>query len=175
MRARAGLLCCAAVALVGMCATALAADGKIGNWKITNTKDELTEATLRYATTYPKQKPIQFKKPINVELIMRCGSVYKTGPTHPEIMIYFSGTVGIADVRTRWRFDDGPVEDMTLGLNGTKEQAIFLPDMTGINSVAAIQKAQRLRAQLDLTWAGFTLLEFNVVGSAEAIKAINCH
>lgn len=142
-------------------------------WEIKDELDPLTDKSIKHARTLPKAPPYQWGKPVKTELIIRCG--HMLSPVAPEIMVFFSSTVGIGEVLTRWRFDDGPVHSVNLELNGTKEQALFLPnDVAGFTSLSDLSRAKRLRVDVNLPWAGPTLLDFKVDGGSEAVRQIAC-
>ena len=52
--------------------------------------------------------------------------------------------------------------------------AMLLPKFGNEDPVADVVAAKRLRVEIDLPSAGATLLDFNVIGAADAVKAIAC-
>jgi len=78
-------------------------------------------------------------------------------------------------IATRYRFDDGAVRDYKLKVirrNGA--HAMLLPKFGNEDPVADVVAAKRLRVEIDLPNARTTLLDFNVIGPADAVKAIAC-
>ena len=70
---------------------------------------------------------------------------------------------------------DGAVRDYKLkviGRNGA--HAMLLPKFGNEDPVADVVAAKRLRVEIDLPSARGTLLDFNVTGAADAVKAIAC-
>ena len=58
------------------------------------------------------------------------------------------------------------------GKNGS--YAVMLPKMSDQDPVADLMAARRLRAEVYLPHTTNVLLDFNVVGAADAVKAIAC-
>jgi len=148
-------------------------------WKVMNAqRDPLTDQTARYAKTTPKSDPIQNGKPVTTALIIKCGTIYVSGPTHPELMILFTsltGTGHVKNIETRYRFDEGPIRDYKLSSGGKAgARAILLPKLSNQDPIADLIAAKRLRVEVNLPHAGMTLLDFNVANASEAIQAISC-
>jgi len=51
---------------------------------------------------------------------------------------------------------------------------MLLPKFGNEDPVVDVVAAKRLRVEIDLPSAGGTLLDFNVIGAADAVKAIAC-
>ena len=163
-------------------ATALAvgeARSEVANWKIVTKKDELTEQELRFAATTPKSNPMQHGKSVTTILTLRCVTIFLNRPTQPELMILFTSLTGMWHVKnfhTRYRFDEGPVRDYKLSVAGRGgAHAIALPKFPNQDPVADLVAAKRLRVEVTLPSGGPTLLDFNVTGAADAVRAISCH
>jgi hypothetical protein len=78
-------------------------------------------------------------------------------------------------VATRYRFDEGPIRDYKLQIPGKNgSYAVMLPKMSDQDSVADLVAARRLRAEVYLPHSTNVLLDFNVVGAADAVRAIAC-
>lgn len=162
-------------------ATALAvgeARFEVANWKIVTKKDELTEQELRFAAMTPKSNPMQQGKYVTTVLILRCAIVFLNRPTQPELMILFTSLTGMWHVKnfhTRYRFDEGPVRDYRLSVAGRGgANAIVLPKFPDQDPVADLVAAKRLRVEVTLPSGGPTLLDFNVTGAINAVRAISC-
>jgi hypothetical protein len=146
-------------------------------WKIATEKDQLSNRLSRFAVTMPKSAPVQAGKPVTTALIIKCGSALAGGATHAELMILFPSLPAkhMRTIATRYRFDDGPVRDYKLkvaGKNGA--HAILLPKFSDQDPVADLVAAKRLRVEVDLPNTQNTLLDFNVTGAADAVRAIAC-
>lgn len=143
-------------------------------WKIVTQRDQLTDRVSRIAMTLPKSEPRQEGKSVTTALIISCGSPFPNGPTHPQLTILFTPLQHMfhaAAVATRYRFDEGPIRDYKLQIPGKNgSYAVMLPKMSDQDLVAA----RRLRAEVYLPHTTNVLLDFNVVGAADAVKAIAC-
>jgi hypothetical protein len=172
-----------AVALaVAFAATGLGVDAARAQgatvWKIVTQRDQLTDRVSRIAMTLPKSEPRQEGKSVTTALIISCGSPFPNGPTHPQLTILFTPLQHMfhaAAVATRYRFDEGPIRDYKLQIPGKNgSYAVMLPKMSDQDPVADLVAARRLRAEVYLPHTTNVLLDFNVVGAADAVKAIAC-
>ena len=147
-------------------------------WKIEAERDKLTERVSRFALTLPKSDPVMQGKSVTTALIITCAGGAPTRPAHAELMILFTSLPRAKHAKaiaTRYRFDDGAVRDYKLkiiGRNGA--HAMLLPKFGNEDPVADVVSAKRLRVEIDLPSAGATLLDFNVIGAADAVKTIAC-
>ncbi len=147
-------------------------------WKIEAERDKLTERVSRFALTLPKSGPVMQGKSVTTALIITCAGGAPARPTHPELMILFTSLPRAKHAKaiaTRYRFDDGTVRDYKLkviGRNGA--HAMLLPKFGNEDPVADVVAAKPLRVEIDLPSARGTLLDFNVTGAADAVKAIAC-
>ncbi len=147
-------------------------------WKIAAERDQLTDRLSHIAVTVPKSDPVQQGKSVTTALIIKCGSAFTTGPTHPQLMILFTSLGEMWHIKTfhtRYRFDDGPVRDYKLKVIGRKgAHAIMLPKFSNEDPAADLVAAKRLRVDVKLPKAENTVLDFNVTGAADAVRAIAC-
>jgi len=147
-------------------------------WKIISERDQMTDQTLRLALTTPKTNPVQQGKSITTALMIKCATTFIGGTTHPELMVLFASLGGMWHVRamhTRYRFDDGPVRDYKLKVvRRAGGHGLFLPKLGDQDPAAEITAATRLRVEVNLPYAGATLLDFNVAGASDAIRQIAC-
>ncbi len=147
-------------------------------WKISTEKDQLSDQTSRFAVTMPKPNPARQSKPATAALVVRCVTVFLNKPTEPEIMILFTSLGWMWHVRNlhvRYRFDEGPVRDYKLKAAGRgAARAIVLPKFSDQDPVADLVAAKRLRVEAELPGSGTTLLDFDVAGAADAVRAIAC-
>jgi hypothetical protein len=143
-------------------------------WKIATERDKLTDRLSRFAVTLPKADAVQHGRSVTTALIIRCASA----PAHPELMILFTSLTGLwrtRTIETRYRFDDGPVRDYKLKITGRNNaHAILLPKFSNEDPVSDLVAAKRLRVEVSLPDAENTVLDFNVTGAADAVKAIAC-
>jgi hypothetical protein len=146
-------------------------------WKITTQQDQLADRVSRIALTLPKTGPVQDGRSVTTALIISCGSPLLTGPTHPQLTMLFTPVEHMFHVdaaTTRYRFDDGPIREYKLGIPGrNKAYAVQIPKFSDQDPIADLVAAKRLRAQVYLP-PHDQLLDFNVIGAAEAVKAIAC-
>jgi hypothetical protein len=146
-------------------------------WKIATERDQMSDRLVRFAVTLPKSAPVLDGKSVTTALIIRCGSAFTNGPTHPELMILFTSLTEtrMRTVATRYRFDDGPVRDYKLKITGRHgAHAILLPKFSDQDPIADLMGAKRLRLEVNLRNAENTLLDFNVTGAADFVRAIAC-
>jgi len=147
-------------------------------WKIATERDQFADRVSRFAVTLPKSDPVVQGKSVTTALIIKCAGVAQTRPAHPELMILFTSltkTRHIKTIATRYRFDDGAVRDYKLKLSGKNgAHTILLPKLGNEDPVADLVAAKRLRVEIRLAGAGATLLDFNVTGAGDAVKAIAC-
>jgi hypothetical protein len=112
--------------------------------------------------------------------------------THAVAELEFSKGVGITQQKVRYRFDDGPVQDMSidlqliggvsvLALSGgvtvrvNDTNALFKAKDYSSAFILGIKKAARLRVSLDtLPYAGPTFLDFDVRGAGTATESLPC-
>ncbi len=147
-------------------------------WKIASERDQLSDRVSRFAVAMPKSDPVMQGKSVTTALIIKCAGVAQTPRAHPELMILFTSlpqTKHTKALATRYRFDDGAVRDYTLKLSGRNgAHAMLLPKFSNEDPVADVVAAKRLRVEINLSSTGATLLDFNVTGAADAVKAIAC-
>src|SRR5208282_192407 len=144
-------------------------------WKIEAERDKLTERESRFALTVPKSDPVMQGKSVTTALIITCAGEAPARPAHAELMILFTSLPRAKHAKaiaTRYHFDDGAVRDYKLkviGRNGA--HAMPLPKFGNEDPVADVVAAKRLRVEIDLPSERGTLLDFNVTGAADAVKA----
>lgn len=147
-------------------------------WKIATQHDALADRDSRIAVTVPKSDPTQDGKPVTTALIISCGSTNPNGPTHPQLTILFTPLTHmfhVDAVTARYRFDEGPVRQYKLGIHGRNSAyTIELPKLTDQDPITDLLAAKRLRAEVYLPRTTNTLLDFNLSGAAEAVRAIAC-
>lgn len=147
-------------------------------WKIATERDQFADRVSCFAVTLPKSDPVMQGKSVTTALILRCAGVPGTARAHPELMILFTSLPRAKHAKaigTRYRFDDGAVRDYKLKLSGRNgAHAMLLPKFSNEDPVADVVAAKRLRVEIDLPSAGPTLLDFNITGAADAVKAIAC-
>ena len=168
--------------LAGVAAMALVvgeARPEVANpWRITTERDQLTGEVARLAVTTPKADSVAEGKSAATALIIQCGRAFQTGPTHPEVLILlasFAGTRHVRSVHARYRFDDGPVRDYTLDVSSKGDaRAIMLPKFSDQDPAADLVAAKRLRVEIAVPRAGASLLDFDVAGGGDAVRAISC-
>ncbi len=111
-------------------------------------------------------------------MIITCAGGAPARRAHAELMILFTSLPRAKHAKaiaTRYRFDDGAVLDYKLkniGRNGA--HAMLLPKFGNEDPVAGVVAAKLLRVEIDPPSAGAALLDFNVIGAADAVKAIAC-
>ena len=152
------------------------------NWKFVDSgRDPFTEKPIRLATTPPKPNSSHNAKLGSVALRIECVFDYTSEvtrdvnkATQPAVVIAFAALSGIRNYKkfsTRFRFDEGPIYNLTLasevGNNGMR--GLILP--TPITQIAA---ATEFRAEVDLHSAGIVYLDFDVSGAATVIDALAC-
>ena len=88
-------------------------------------------------------------------------------------LIRFSEPVSVTDTQARYRFDNGSVHNERIGVSarGDYFQFVIGPD-TVLNELK--ESPSKLRAELDLPWAGSVLLEFNTAGAMEMMSRVSC-
>ncbi len=145
--------------------------------KIEAERDKLTERVSRFALTLPKSDPDAGQichDGIDYQVRRRGpGPACACGADDP-VHLFAEGKARQGD-RDPVLFDDGAVRDYKLkiiGRNGA--HAMLLPKFGNEDPVADVVAAKRLRVEIDLPSAGATLLDFNVIGAADAVKAIAC-
>jgi hypothetical protein len=164
--------------LVLLVASSQAQSQSASPWTIRMDRDKLTDRIARFALTPSRSAPVQHGQTVTTALVIKCGTAFQNGPTHPELLILFTALRGmwhIKHVETRFRFDEGPVRDYKLNFPGRAgTHVLMLPKFSDQDPIADLLGAQRLRVEVNLPHAGPTLLDFNVAHAAEAIHTLAC-
>jgi hypothetical protein len=173
--AMAGLAAC--LAAIGLGVSESHAEGATA-WRIFNQHDPLSDRVSRVAGAQPKSEPQQDGKAVTTALFISCGSAFPNGPTHPQLTILFTPLkhmFHVDAVTTRYRFDEGPIRQYSLQIPGRNNSyVVMLPKFSDQDPIADLVAARRLRAEIFLPHTTNILLDFNVVGAADAVKAIAC-
>lgn len=143
------LLAAALVIAATVTTTATAAD--IGAWKVTTSKDPMTDRMETRAVLMPREGG-------TAALYIGC----LNGRVTPRLL--FTRRIGYVQTGGTWRIDDGPVRSKFVALSSDGESA-WLEVPPG-----QIAKAKRLRAQI----GSQPISDFNLIGADEALKGIKC-
>ncbi len=92
---------------------------------------------------------------------------YSDSTSQIGVFIMFEQVVSFVDTTMRWRFDDGPAEERSVGASprGTYFQ---ITDLLG-EFIDPLKQSSRLRVELKLPQTD-AFMEFNTKGAADAVK-----
>lgn len=159
-----------AVYLLGcLMSGSLAAEGP---WKRVVSIDQLSDKKIVLEQNRALNTFQQFGRTVTATLVMQCEPPLYD---YPMAAIVFSATIGVEHAYFRYRFDDDSVVEPAGGQILAHGSAIeFASHMYVPERIDRLTKASKFRIELDLPWAGNTLLKFNTSGAGAALANLPC-
>lgn len=142
-----------------------------GGWNIVTFTDRL-DASKTFIAARSSAPPFpQGNGSVSTILEVSC---YTPFNSKPELVAWlkFSSTVAVGERMVRWRVDQKTVHyhKGPFYSDGTSYPLAIGDDTT----IADLRNGNTLKVEADLPWAGNVLLEFNVMGGAEAFTKLKC-
>jgi hypothetical protein len=167
--------------LVALCALvfcALAITSQIANatWKTNSTTDPLTKEKRPYMSSAGHGAIRQFGRTVSSQLVIYCVPLPNQGVPFPSVDLWFSEKVAVGNAKARFRFDTGLVHVGEMESDRGNQFSL----LRGLKASESnlywdeFKTSNKLRVQVDLPWAGGTVIEFDTSGASEALDKIPC-
>ena len=166
--------------LATMIATSCNGVALASEWIDARQKDELTGKPTPMYTVSGQPALHQFGRAVSVKLVLTCTDLYQGKKQYEEQQFYtaflwFSEEVGIADPELRYTIDGGEPVRWTTEME-SRGRSIHLSTIKANDAfIVPLSKSRELKVQLDLPWAGKSVVTFKTAGAVEAMKKIPCH
>ena len=144
-------------------------------WKEYVWTDRLTNEKHLYMTSVGRGSIRQFGHSVTSQLMIVCSHSEVTLAGQSDFhsaVLDFSEMVAIGDVQVRYRFDNGPVTNITLDFFPRGKSLQLM--MGFLDDLADLRASSKFRVEVSLPWAGDPVIEFDTVGAAEAIDRVPC-
>jgi hypothetical protein len=150
------------------------------NWVESASSDRLTGKKEIQFTSRASGGIRQFGRDVTAALILRCVNPYQDKQGHRDgdgysAVIKFSERVGVAKAVFRYRFDANPVHSITATLSD-RGDILFAswPRSVDTTFIEELRHSAKLRAEINLPWAGVVLVEFATSAADKAMNLIPC-
>jgi hypothetical protein len=130
-------------------------------WQVHTHVDKMTDRTETYVTLDPIA-------PTSANLQVSCFPSMVGMPAHLTAEIVFTDAIGVYEVGTSHRFDEGPIQHRITRIS-TDGRSLWLWSGGTSDAITAIRRAKRLRVSVKTLF-----LDFALAGSDAAINKIRC-
>jgi hypothetical protein len=158
--------------LIGVCVHG-ASHANASSWRERSSRDSLTGERRAAVFAAALQSFSKSGRPVAAQLVVSCVHPPNTqNEDYIAAFLHFSEPVTFLNVSARYRIDDNPVEETTMG--SSREGRYVSLSSSGDEFIDKLKRSSKFRIEISLQDAKPVLLEFNTAGAEKAVDRISC-
>lgn len=148
--------------------------GNATSWKDDGSIDRLTGKRIIQFSTIGHGAIQQFGRTVTSKLTLACTHPGDGSRDYLSAYLWFSDRVAVHDVRARYLFDGGAVNEQSIDVSRRGNEFAISSNWRGDGFFQNLRKSSKLKIQVNLPWAGDPVIEFEVSGANDAIRQMPC-